>query len=238
PPSVGDYELWALLSDLNLTGNSDPLNFNYGIMNASHDGPEFSGDDNMEGDYTLPITRFGTTLGIHASRLNTAIVEVPFNTLDITSLTSDYGVSLRQPVYQTANQELALSAGFDWRQNKTWIDGVPFGLSPGADRNGVMTASVLNFSQEWLSRAQNHVLALRSTFNVGLDALGATYDQRAATARNHVPDANFFSWVGQGQYIQRLFNTQNQLVLRVSGQWADSPLLALEQLSVGGPDSV
>jgi hemolysin activation/secretion protein len=44
--------------------------------------------------------------------------------------------------------------------------------------------------------------------------------------------------LGQGQYVQRLFNTQNQLVLRVAGQYTDQPLLALEQISVGGFESV
>jgi hemolysin activation/secretion protein len=38
--------------------------------------------------------------------------------------------------------------------------------------------------------------------------------------------------------VQRLFNTQNQLLLRVTGQWTDDPLLALEQISVGGSESV
>jgi hemolysin activation/secretion protein len=232
PPSVKAYELWALASDLNLTGNSDPLDLKYGIMNAGQTGPEFSGADNMEGSYRLPLTRFDTTLGFNASRLNTSIVEDPFTALDISSLTTSYGVTLRQPVYQRANQEVALSIGFNWRKNQTWLLGQPFDLSPGAV-NGEMVVSVLDLSQEWLDRGQNHVLALRSTFNFGLDAFGATEDGIPGD-----PDAKFFSWVGQGQYVQRLFQTQNQFILRVSGQWTDEPLLALQQFSVGGAETV
>ena len=37
-----------------------------------------------------------------------------------------------------------------------------------------MVVSVLRLSQEWLQRGPNHVLALRSTFNLGLDVWGAT----------------------------------------------------------------
>ena len=96
-----------------------------------------------------------------------------------------------------------------------------------------MAVSVLRLSQEWIQRGPNHVLALRSTFNLGLDVLDATDNGIPGD-----PNAKYFSWLGQGQYVQRLFNTQNQLVLRVTGQWTAEPLLALEQISVGGLGSV
>jgi len=91
PPSVGAEEIWALASDLNLTGNSDPLDLRYGIANAGSSGPEFSGADNMAGSYLLPITRFDTTIGFQASRLNTSIIEDTFSSLNISSLTTSYG---------------------------------------------------------------------------------------------------------------------------------------------------
>src|SRR6266568_1591918 len=218
-------------SELNLTGHSDPLDLRYGIANSGAHGMEFSGPDNIEGSYRLPLTRFDTTLGLHGSRLNTSIVEDTFIPLDITSLTTSYGVDLRQPVYQTANQEAALSIGFDYRKNETTLLGEPFNISRGAVE-GEMAVSVLRLSQEWIQRGQNHVLALRSTFNLGLDVLDATDNGTGE------PNAKYFSWLGQGQYVQRLFNTQNELVFRVTGQWTAEPLLALEQISVGGLGSV
>ena len=237
PPTVGAEEIWALASDDNLTGNSDPLRIQYGIANATSDGFGFSGIDNLEGSYVLPITRFDTTLAFNGSRLNTSIIENNFNPLDIKSLTSSYGAVLRQPVYQTPNQEAAVSIGFDWRENKTWLLGQPFALSPGAITNGPdrgeMIVAPLRLSQDWTLRGQSFVLAARSTFSVGLNVLGATHDKIRGD-----PNASFFSWLGQGQYIRRLFNTQNQLVLRLSGQWTPDPLLALEQLNVGGMDTV
>jgi hemolysin activation/secretion protein len=232
PPSVGAYQVWALASDLNLTGHSDPLELKYGIANAGKDGPEFSGIDNLEGGYSFPLTRYDTTINFRGSRLNTSIIENPFGDLNINSLTTTLGGYLRQPVYQTANDEVALSVGFDWRKNKTWLLDEPFDLSPGA-ANGQMVVSVLRMSQEWIDRRQDHVLALRSTFNVGLDVLDATDDHISAD-----PNGTFFSWLGQGQYIQRLFHTQNELVFRLSGQWTSERLLALEQFSVGGIQTV
>lgn len=227
-PSVGAEEISLLLSDLNVTGLGDVLDLRYGIANSSDQGMEFSGADNMEGRYLLPLTRYDTTLDLHASRLNTSLIEESFTPLDITSLTTSYGIALRQPVYQTAKQELALSLGFDRRVNDSWLLDEPFNISPGAV-DGEMVVSALRFSQEWLSRGQNNVLALRSTFSFGLNAFDATDNKIDGD-----PNAKFFSWLGQGQYVQRLFNTQNQLVLRLTGQWTSDPLLAIEQISIGG----
>jgi len=233
PPSVGAEEISLLAADLNLTGHSDPLDVTYGIADAGeNNGWGFSGWHNIGGSYALPLNRYNTTLGVRASRQNTSIVEVPFDTLNLSSETVDLGVTLRQPVYQTANREVALSVAFDRRQNTTFVGQQSEVISPGAT-NGQTTAAVLGLSQEFIDRGQNHALALRSTFNFGLDVLDATNDGVAGD-----PDGKFFAWLGQAQYVQRLFNTQNQLILRVTGQWADGKLLALEQISVGGADTV
>jgi hemolysin activation/secretion protein len=232
PPSVGEEQLWLLASDLNLTGHSDPLDLRYGLLNSDGDGYEFSGADNMEGAYRFPVTPFGTTLALLASRRDTRLVEETFADLDIESQTSSFGADLRHPIYQTANDELAFSLGFDRRKNRTWLLGERFSLSPGADL-GEMVVSVLRFGQEWIARGQNNVLALRSTFSFGLDVLDATDNGLVGE-----PNATFFHWLGQGQYARRLFETQNELVLRVMGQWTSESLPALEQLSVGGFETV
>jgi hemolysin activation/secretion protein len=233
PPSVGAEQISVTVADVNLTGHSDPLEVVYGIANAgADDGWGFSGWDNIAGSYALPLNRYDTTFGVHASRENTSIIEDPFRSLDINSQTESLGAMLRQPVSQTANREIALAVAFDWRQNDSTLLGQPFDISPGAER-GRMTVAVLGLSQEFIDRGQNHVLAVRSTFKFGLDVLDATDNGVAGD-----PDGKFFAWLGQAQYVRRLFNTQNQLILRVAGQWTDERLLALEQISVGGHDTV
>jgi hemolysin activation/secretion protein len=232
PPSVGAEQIWLLASDLSLTGHSDPLELKYGIANAGANGLEWSGVDNLEGRYRLPVTPYDTTLSLYGSRLNTLIVEDQFQTLDIESLTESYGIGVRQPLLQTPHHEFAMAVSFDHRRNNTWLLGERFNVSPGAV-DGEMIVSVLRVSQEWVSRGQDHVLALRSTFNFGLDVLDATDNGIPGD-----PDGTFVSWLGQGQYVRRLFDTQNQVVLRLAGQWTDQPLLALEQMSVGGFETV
>ena len=229
PPSVGEEELWLLASDLNLTGNSDPLSLRYGLLNGTADGVEFSEADNMEASYFFPITPLSLTLGVHAGRLNTRLIEETFSALDIKSVTTSFGLTMRQTLFQTSKQEAGVSLGFDHRKNRTWLLDQRFNLSPGA-QDGEISVSALRLSQDWLRRGQDHVLAFRSTFSFGLDA----NDNNVAGD----PDGRFLQWLGQAQYVQRLFGTQNELILRVTGQWTSERLLALEQFSVGGMDTV
>jgi len=65
---------------------------------------------------------------------------------------------------------------------------------------------------------------------VGVNALNATINPTA-------PDSRFFAWRGQAQYV-RLLAPDTLLLLRTDMQLADRSLLALEQISEGGQDTV
>jgi hemolysin activation/secretion protein len=235
PPSVGAEQISLFVSDLNLTGHSDPVEISYGIANSGADGDEwgFSGSDNIAGSYSFPVTRHDTTVTIFGSREDTSIIEEPFSELVIDSETTGYGITIRHPLYKTANREFAVSFGLDRHQNDTTLLGVPWPVSPGATDNGRTIVSALRLSQEWIDRSEDQVIAIRSTINIGLDVLDATDDGIPGN-----PDSRFFSWVGQAQYVRRLFDTQNRMIFRLTGQWTDERLVALEQLSVGGFETV
>jgi hemolysin activation/secretion protein len=231
PPSVGSEILNLHMADLNLTGNNDPLHLDYGILQSTRDqGFETSGWDNVDGSYSIGFTPWDTAFQIHGSKSDTAIVEEPFTLLNITSRLEEFGYAIRQPLYETLTDDLAVSIAFDSERDKTFLLGVPFSLSPGAV-NGVSDVSVVRFVQEYVNRSQVHVLALRSTFNLGVAALGSTVNGSGA-------DSRFFSWLGQTQYIRRIHDTDNLLVLRINGQLSNNPLLAPEQFSIGGAESV
>ncbi len=234
PPSDGAEILNAHATDLNLTGHNDVLDIIYGIAHSngadSFDGFDFSGLDNIAGSYAFPITPWATTLQLHAAKSDTSIIEEPFTTLNITSNLEEYGATVRQPLHQTLNNEFAVSITAEKRRSETFLLGQPFSLSPGAV-NGVTSEFVLRFAAEFVNRSQVHVLALRSTVNVGIDAFDATNS-------GSEPDSHFVSWLGQGQYIRRLWKTDNLLVLRLNVQISDAPLFSLEQLVLGGMDTV
>jgi len=230
PPSVGADEILLVAGDTSLTGHSDPLDLSYGIAEGGNHGFKFSDFNDASASYLVPLTVYDTTLRIYGSKNDYTVIEEPFNPLDITSESYRAGVALRQPLYETSTRELALAVAFEREHSKSFLLGMPFDITPGSV-NGTIDISALRIAQEWIDRSQQQVLALRSTFSVGLDAFGVTDN---GTDRN----ARFFTWVGQGQYVLRLFNTPNQLVLRANGQVTPRPLLALEQYTLGGAESV
>ena len=230
PASVGAESLEAIASHASVLGWGDALEFRYGIAQRTQSGAEWSDVRNLSAAYTIPVTPHDTTLKLSYGRHDFAIIEEPFNALDINSESVSYSVTLRQPLYRTMQRELAIGLTGDWRQSKSFLLGLPFNFSPGAV-NGATTVSVLRFFQEWTERDQTQVLALRSSLNFGFEVLDAT---RNGTAR----DSQFVSWQGQAQYVRRLDARGDQLVLGSSFQASDSPLLSLEQFSIGGANTV
>ena len=230
PASVGAESLELLASHASVLGWGDALEFRYGLAQRTQHGADWSGVKNLSTSYTIPITPAGTTLKLSYARHDFGVIEEPFSTLDINSESVNYSVTLRQPLYQSPQREVAVGLTGDWRQSKSSLFGLPFSFSPGAV-NGETTVSVLRFFQEWTERDQAQVLALRSSINFGLETLGATQN---GTAR----DGKFVSWQGQAQYVRRLDARGDQLVLGSSFQVSDSPLLSLEQFSIGGANTV
>jgi hemolysin activation/secretion protein len=252
PPSVGSEIVEVSFADLNLTGHSDPLRLRWGAWHTDAEAADrwvYGEFENVEGSYRFPITPWRTTLEVHASRNDSSIVEEQFRLLDITSESEQLGVTLRQPWHASVNTEFATSITADWRRSESFLLGRPFSLSAGAV-DGRTQIFVLRVAFEYTNRSQDHVLALRSTFNFGLDAFDATLASDsvgtggvgtgagAGEARRKIPDGKFFSWLGQGQYVRRLFDTDNLIVLRLNVQIATDPLLSLEQFSLGGMNSV
>ncbi|MDQ3960621.1 MAG: hypothetical protein M3255_10240 [Pseudomonadota bacterium] len=94
--------------------------------------------------------------------------------------------------YRTPQRQLLGELIFERRSSETFLLGQPFSFSPGV-RNGESEVTVLRLVQEWVDRRPNQVLAARSIFSVGLDALGVT------TSPRDLPDGQFFTWLGQFQ---------------------------------------
>lgn len=74
------------------------------------------------------------------------------------------------------------------------------------------------------------MLAARSQFSFGLDVFNATTNDNA-------PDARFFSWRGQAQWV-RLLAPDTIVLIRAEAQLADRALVPLEQFGLGGQRTV
>lgn len=229
PASVGAEHLDFIGSDQSLTGNGDAFDVRFGLLNRSKNGAE-SGLENFALSYALPLSSWETMLRVSYQQNNYSIIEDPFDVLNIEGRSRSFDISLRQPLYRTLKSEFALSLTVSQRHSESFLRGERFSLSPGAV-DGETDVTVIRFGQEWFHRTQEQVIALRSTFHFGLNALGAT---KNGTDR----DGGFFSWLSQAQYVRRLDQRGTHVILRADAQWTNEQLLSLEQFSIGGINTV
>jgi hemolysin activation/secretion protein len=187
----------------------------------------------LDASYALPLTVQHTTVKLRYQRNDSSVVEARFEPLDIDSQSEIYTITLRQPFYRTLQQEFALTlSGEHLRSKTTFFQGEPFPFSPGTP-DGEAIDTAVRLTAEWLDRTPNQVLAVRSRFSLGVDALGATIHDNA-----DIPDGRFFAWLGQFQWARRVGTRDIQLFFRLDVQLTSEPLLPLEQIAVGGRFSV
>lgn len=238
PPSVGAELMEILASCQNLTGNSDVLALQYGLLQRGQSGGvAFAGLDNLGVAYSLPVTARDTTLGAFYDRRDYAVVQEPFNQLDIQSSYYAYGLRVQQPLYRGRGHSVSAGLSLERRHSESFLLGEPFSFSSGT-LGGEADVTVLRLNTEWTRSWVNQNLMARLTTSLGLDAWGATRLPLGA-------DGRFVSVLGQWQYIRRLNSGpfagalgDSQLVFRGGFQWADDPLLAMEQFSLGGINTV
>lgn len=237
-PSVGAYRLDVLASDSDLTGHGDALSARWGVLEGAADTLKYSGDDDVSFDYSLPLTPNDLTLLLDYTRSSDLVVEAPFTGVDITSVTDSLAATLRQPIVHDPAKELAAFFTVSSRYNRTFLLDEPFSFSPGAV-NGESDVFALRFGPEYTQRSENDALSLRGTLSVGIDGPKATIHS------NGEADSRFVAFLGQAQYVHRipLGNPGQPLadtegVLRFNTQITPDSLLALEQFSLGGVDTV
>jgi hemolysin activation/secretion protein len=219
--SIGSVQSSVFASHDNLLGFGDRLNATYGHA----EGLNF-----YDLSYSLPINVDDGTITLRYGNNRSRITEEIFQDLGIRSKTRTFSISLRQPLIRTPQTEFALGLSLDLRRSQTFLlDDIPFSFSEGAE-NGESKVTVLRFAQDWVDRAPNRVLAVRSQFSFGLNAFGAT-------ANDTGTDGQFFSWLAQFQWVQQL-SPRTVLLARTAAQITPDSLLSLERISLGGIGTV
>jgi len=220
-PSIGSIQGSVSVSHDNLLGFGDRLAAQYGRT---------EGLDLYDINYTIPVNARNGTLSFRYNNGDSRIIEEDFEDVGIRSETQTYSLNFRQPIARTPTREFALSLGLDLRRSQTYIlDDMPFSFTEGPE-NGESKVTVIRFSQDWVNRGTRRVLAARSQFSVGIDAFDATINDTGT-------DGQFFSWLGQFQWVQQL-SPRNLLVARIDAQLTPDSLLSLERFSMGGVDTV
>ncbi len=220
-PSIGTFERRIEVTEANLRGQGDRLTGGYSNTSGSH---------TFDAIYTLPMNPRNGTLNVAASVTFSGVVESPFNRIDIDANSRYFEIGFRQPLSRSLNEEFAIGVRATNQSSKVTISDIPVRLSDGADEEGRTSVTALRFFQEWIRRNNREVFAARSQFNLGLGVLGATTNEEA-------PDSSFLSWRGQVQWV-RLFSPDTLLILRGDLQLAAQSLLGLEQIGMGGQDTV
>jgi hemolysin activation/secretion protein len=166
----------------------------------------------------------------------TVIYPEIFKPLNINSNYQQFKVAFQQPIVQTPNQSLVLGLTLDHQVSRaSYLNDLPF---PGFGTNleGWTTLSTVRFFQAWTQRSEQSVLALRSEFNWGLDALGATQSYDGAV-NPYAPSTQYWMWRGQGQWV-KLLAPDLLFLIRGDLQLVDRPIVSLEQFSLGGLGNV
>ncbi|OCR01017.1 hemolysin activation/secretion protein [Oscillatoriales cyanobacterium USR001] len=220
-PSVGSFRRGAEIGSINLLGWGDSASLIY---------TNTDGSNSVDFNYTLPVNPRNGTVSLQLSRSRSRITESPFEELDIEAKSRDYELTYRQPIVQTPTEEISLGITAARRESDTSLLGVEYPLSPGSDDRGRTRILALRAFQEYTQRGARQVFAARSQFSLGLGAFDATVNSSE-------PDGRFFAWRGQAQYL-RLLGADTLLLLRSDVQLATGELLPLEQIGLGGLDSV
>lgn len=222
-PSVGSFGGVLGLGSLNLSGLGDRFNLELS---------KTAGVNQLALGYDVPLTPRDARLNLNLELSSTRIIEEPFESLNIGSRGFAASLGLRQPLLRTPTTEIGVGASLDLRYSKTLLDDLPFSFSLGPEA-GESQVAVLRLTQDWVDRTPTRVFAARSQFSKGMDALGATVNNTGV-------DGRFFSWLGQFQWVQALNQSPNSpiLITRFATQLTGDALLPLEQISVGGIDTV
>ena len=220
-PSVGSFRRRLELNEANLLGLGDGLSIGYSNTDGSN---------NLDASYTLPINAHNGTISFNYDIDFAHVVEPPFNRININSTSRYYELTLRQPILQNPQREFVLGLTATREESDITLLGIPFPLSPGSDSRGRTRISALRFFQEYTQRNSRQVIAARSQFSFGIGALGATIN-------NSPPDSRFFSWRGQAQYV-RLLAADTLFLIRGDLQLSDRTLVPLEQIGIGGQDTI
>jgi len=226
-PSVGRLRQQVSVSQANLLGLGDRLQLGY---NHSE------GSNGWDVGYSLPLNPSNGTLSFNYGSNRGEVIEEPFRELGIKSQSQTYEIALRQPLKQTSTEEFALTLrGTHYSSKGVFLeafndgDPIPF-PARGSDADGRTRVTALRFGQEWLKRSSRDVISLQSEFSLGLNALGATI-------LNEAPDGRFFSWQGRGFWVHS-FAPDTLFAFKTQLQFADRPLVPVEQISLGGIDTV
>jgi len=223
PPSVGSYTGHLSGTVRNLTGQGDFLQLD---LNGSE------GMQSVGSFFSIPFTRYDTRFNLGFQAAQSKVVDANLAHLKIKNQFVDVNVGINQPIFRRLNHIFNVELQYAFRQTDTSVLGIPMPLSAGVGEDGKATINVFRFIQNYITRNTEHVLSLRSSFNVGFDGFNAT------THSGAIPDGRYFSWQGQVHYLRQLDERGTEFFFRTDMQFTSEALLPLERFALGGVHTI
>ncbi len=223
PPSSGEKQAWLAANIRNISGYGD-------LLSASINLTE--GNDNYYLRYEHPLSADDLRLYLAYTDSESSVIEENLLDADIRSQYQTWKLGLSYPLIRELEQSLRLELELNHRRSQTFVLGVGMPFSEGVAPDGRAKTTVLRFSQQYTRKKTDDAWVARSTFNIGLSLFDATVNAGS------IADSRFFSWLGQFQYAHRLEPYQSQWTFRSRLQLSNQRLLSLEQIAIGGPESV
>lgn len=219
-PNVGGQQAFFDAYHLSVLGLGDSLSIGYRRAKGFTGGTA---------QYSVPVSAHDTLVTMLYDRNSSTIVTEPFAQLDIEGSTQRYGVALRQPFINTLHTEFALELGVRKERVESFLLGEPFSFST-SDSDGVSNVSLVQFTQEWVYRSTRRVVAFRSTFDIGVDALQASVGGDG--------DGRFVEWLAQTEWLQKLDWRRSTVGVKLQVHLSNDALPAYRKYSLGGANSV
>lgn len=228
PPSIGEgaagWSGWVR----NLTGFGD--NLEGGAQVSTRDGSGLRGNLNWH----MPLDTSGTQMSVLLDHGKSAVIEEALAPLNISSQIDTRQIEISQTLVERLDQKISIGLQRARRQNSTYLLGQPFSFTPG-EPDGVTRIWSWRFWQEASFRTAQQVLALRSTFSEAHSNLAAP----VATPTGSIsPGPTYGLWLGQAQFGQLIGEHGMQVIVRLTAQQTSRRLPPLDQLSLGGANSV
>ncbi|MBP0017581.1 MAG: ShlB/FhaC/HecB family hemolysin secretion/activation protein [Cyanobacteria bacterium SBLK] len=221
-PVVGSFRRGIGATEANLFGWGDRISLFYNNTDGSN---------SIDLSYSMPYSPTNGNFRYSYGNNSSQIIDPDFAVFQVESDSEYHEFNLRQPLYQTLAEELAIGLIYSYQSTQSRIGLFDLPLSSrGTDINGSTRVSALRFFQEWTKRNSDAVFSVRSQFSLGTNWFNPTDNDT-------LPDSAFFSWRGQVQWIKRI-EPDILFILRGDIQFSDRPLLALEQFGIGGQKSV
>lgn len=220
-PSIGTFGGTASIKYY-LLGYGDFINLDYGLTQKG-------GSSRYGGSYTIPFNAQNGVVSFQYTNADSTIIEEPIvSALDIQSDLTAYNLNVMQPIDLGVNQQLSFGLSLEHIRSQSLVNGTSFAFTEGLP-DGEVRLSALRLVQEYNTKNDTNSLIARSQFSLGLDLFDATVTETGI-------DGLFWSWRGQAQWLKKL--GQAVLVSNLNVQLSDDKLLPIEQISLGGANSV